>query len=930
MKVIYYMNKKISVIVPVYGTYKYLRQCLDSILEQTYRNLEIIIVNDCTPDNSQEIIEEYAQKDARIKSIKNEINLGLYATRLEGVKFATGDYISFVDSDDYLSLDWFRRLIARQEETDSDIVIGQHALYLEKDKNYKYESSNQVEFEYLDGDKAKQIFFQYLGLRYSWHVVWNRIYRASLWKDNLDLLASNIRINLWEDVVFSSILFTKIKSVASIDFVGYFYRKTRSSITGTRSSESRAQIRNALTLELKQKLDSNYHKYVELFMQRDYEGGRFLVQSDFNRQYEDLINLVIDPKYKIISFDIFDTLVQRPLFEPKDLFELLSAKYIELTNDCIIDFAVAREQSELNARKITDRQEITLDEIYDDLSKNYSISPDVLKQIKAYEVELEINLCVARKSIYEIYKLAKGLNKKILFVSDMYLSKETIIKILDKSGYSVYDKLFLSSDIMLTKEKGDIFEYIINDHNYLAVDVLHIGDNKHSDVQMPRKYGITSFFYPKAIDVFMGRCGNLKTFMHYQHLTHFITMHLGTRCMLAVVAIKFYDNPFKTTALNSHIGTNPYWLGYYQLGIFVLGLANWLIEQAKPYSQISFIARDGYLIKKAYDILVQQLPGGSTKSSYLELSRLVLYRGLATDHASLLKVCTRHFDKELFPKATLMQIFGQSGQNAVKNLVYDNNYQMVEQIRQVEKSYPNLYKNNVVLSEKIKIYLNNHSVGENTCFFDIGYSRRSHMLLFNLSSKFKHGFFAQEDTNVVNKYYKFYKIDSFVQSTTNHWMLLKASELEYLISDYKVGSVIDFEYSNTGDIKPVYNYDCSDIYVEVELAQIGAVDFASDFMKFFANCWKAINFNYVHCSHFLQKFLNNSTKYDVEYFKRNKFFDNFSGLANNSAEDIFNIGFGDEESGRVLLKKLYFKYKRLSFKQIMSRLVRIIRKRMRH
>ena len=93
---------KISVIVPVYNVEKYLKQCLDSIVNQTYKNLEIIIVNDGTKDNSMKIVEEYLQ-DKRIKVINKE-NGGLSSARNIGIKEATGDYISFIDSDDYISL----------------------------------------------------------------------------------------------------------------------------------------------------------------------------------------------------------------------------------------------------------------------------------------------------------------------------------------------------------------------------------------------------------------------------------------------------------------------------------------------------------------------------------------------------------------------------------------------------------------------------------------------------------------------------------------------------------------------------------------------------------------------------------------------------------------------------------------------------------
>lgn len=920
------LNKKISVIVPVYGTEKYLKQCIDSIVNQTYSNLEIIIVNDCTLDNSQAIIDGYVRSDSRVKSITNSKNLGLYATRLEGVKVATGDFIAFVDSDDFISVDWFRRLIERQIKTNADIVIGQHVLYMEETKQYKFEPSNQVEFEYLNGDKLRNVFFENLGLRYAWHVVWNRIYKASFWKDNIEFFKVSTRINLWEDIVFSSLIFTKIDSIASVDFVGYFYRKNQESITATESNlNSRNKIKRDLSVELKCKLEEKYHRYIDTFLKRDHDSGRFLSQLDFNLQYENLINLVNSNDFEVISFDIFDTLIQRPLYQPSDLFQILSNKYIELSGDSVLDFAVVRERSEFNARKTSKEQEITLEEIYLDIYTNYKVDENILEQLKNYETELELSICTPRYSMFEIYKLARLKNKKIFFTSDMYLSRVTIQQILNKNGYDFCDELFLSSEVKLTKHTGDIYKHILANYQCSANQVLHIGDNYHADYDMARKSGVNTFLFPKAIDVFMGWYDDANTFKHYQHITEFIRLHLGTRCMLATVAIKLFDNPFTVTVQDSNIGRNPYWLGYYQLGIFMLGLANWLHEESKNKSQINFIARDGYLAKQVYDILGNNIYTDAPKSNYLELSRSVLYRSVALDTHSFLRVCSRHFDNIRLPNEALSQMFGESGKvlEQAKISNYDDNYKLAERLFKIENNTPTLFDSNKQLAKNIKVYLDNQVIGDDACFFDVGYARRSHMILFNLCSNIKQGFFIQEDNHQVNRYYNHFSIKSFLPSVTYNWMALKSSELEYLISDYRVGTVVDFKEDN-GKIYPVYKNIDASVLVEVELAHLGALDFANDFVKYFGGCWSAINFNYVNCGYFLQQFINTTTYFDSLYFKNNKFDDEFSGIANNTAQDIFKVGFSSQEPSADLLKKLVIRFKQMPRKRKIILLGRVV------
>jgi hypothetical protein len=526
--------------------------------------------------------------------------------------------------------------------------------------------------------------------------------------------------------------------------------------------------------------------------------------------------------------------------------------------------------------------------------------------------------------MFEIYKLARLRNKKIFFTSDMYLSKEIIQQILNKNGYDFYDELFLSSDIKLTKHTGYIYKHILAQYNYSTNQVLHIGDNHHSDFTMAQKLGIQTFLFPKAIDIFMGWYDGINTFKHYQHITKFVNLHLGTRCMLATVAIKLFDNPFTVTYPDSNIGRNPYWLGYYQLG-----LANWLHEVAKGKSQINFIARDGYLAKKVYDILSRHIFSQAPESNYLELSRSVLYRSVALDVYSLLKVCSRHFDNIKLPYQVLLQMFGESSKvlDKIKIPNYDDNYQLAKHLGNLENNTPNLFDSNKQLANNIKVYLDNQVIGEDACFFDIGYARRSHMILFNLCPNIKQGFFIQEENNQVNRYHNHFSIKSFLPPVTYNWFSLKSSELEYLISDYRVGTVIDFREEN-GNIYPVYKNTDASILVEVELAHLGALDFATDFVKYFAGCWSAVNFNYVNCGYFLQQFMNHTTNFDSLYFKNNKFDDEFSGIQNNTARDIFKVEFSFQEPLSELLRKLLIRFKELPRKHKIILLGRLISKQL--
>ena len=117
------MEQKVSIIVPVYNVEKYLKRCVDSLIEQSYKNLEIILVDDGSKDNSFSICKEYESKDSRVRIFHKE-NEGLGLTRNYGIEKSTGEYITFVDSDDYLTLDAVETMVEKAAVTNADVVVA--------------------------------------------------------------------------------------------------------------------------------------------------------------------------------------------------------------------------------------------------------------------------------------------------------------------------------------------------------------------------------------------------------------------------------------------------------------------------------------------------------------------------------------------------------------------------------------------------------------------------------------------------------------------------------------------------------------------------------------------------------------------------------------------------------------------------------------
>lgn len=169
----------ISVIVPVYNTEKYLRKCVDSIINQTYKKLEIILVDDGSPDNSGQICDDYVQKDERVKVIHKK-NGGLSDARNAGIKVAMGEYLGFVDSDDWIEPQMYQKLIENSIKFNAEISVGGVAELKEKDG--QYERIRTWEHRYATGCTVPKITAMKEFFLGSWSA-WDKIYRKEIFDD---------------------------------------------------------------------------------------------------------------------------------------------------------------------------------------------------------------------------------------------------------------------------------------------------------------------------------------------------------------------------------------------------------------------------------------------------------------------------------------------------------------------------------------------------------------------------------------------------------------------------------------------------------------------------------------------------------------------------------------------------------------------------
>lgn len=301
----------ISIIIPVYKVEAYLKNCIESVIGQTYKNLEIILVDDGSPDNCSKICDEYASIDNRIKVIHKE-NGGLSSARNAGLDIATGDYLSFIDSDDFVSKEFIEKLHSLCVNNDTEISICDYMQFQDevelKDVEVKIDtySPHGIQKNMYSNDYAKMV------------VVWNKLYKKSLY-ENLRFPIG--KINEDEFTTYKVFYNTK-KNVVVTNEPLYFYRYNENSIMGKKYNIKRLDVLDAYEerkkfykqLDEKELFERTVIKYQEFIMDhflwtKEYiEDSEKIAKEIFKKakeNYEDYKKIENKPIKKKIKINFF-------------------------------------------------------------------------------------------------------------------------------------------------------------------------------------------------------------------------------------------------------------------------------------------------------------------------------------------------------------------------------------------------------------------------------------------------------------------------------------------------------------------------------------------------------------------------------------------------------------------------------------------------
>lgn len=411
--------------------------------------------------------------------------------------------------------------------------------------------------------------------------------------------------------------------------------------------------------------------------------------------YENIIKRISKKEY--VSFDIFDTLIKRDVKKPTDVFSIIEHNYK------IYDFYKRRIEAEKIARK--GKVDTTIDEIYDIYNELYLNNINEAEKIKNIEKQVEYELCVQNKLLKKVYDFCIENNKKVYLISDMYLSSEILKEILEKNGYSKYEKLYVSCEYNQTKANGELYKYIIQELGVDTSKLIHIGNDIKTDYIMALKNNIST------VKV------KTKTYTGNSLLDVFLSNHKSNSSNF------YYD------------------FGYSNFGPLLYGFCLWLKENVKKndIDNIYFLARDGYIIKKAYE----KIFGEQDNIYYLEASR----RSLRVPYLSQKNSIDEMLDELPLPRQTnMIQIFDALGLelNLYSDKIKESGYS-VERFYLREKvlkeeGFKNLISsikddiiaNSISENEALKNYLKKNNFSKRNAIVDIGWGGSMQKYLRNI------------------------------------------------------------------------------------------------------------------------------------------------------------------------------------------------------
>lgn len=597
---------------------------------------------------------------------------------------------------------------------------------------------------------------------------------------------------------------------------------------------------------------------------------------------------------EIISFDIFDTLVDRAIEQPVHIFKLIEPKVDKITQGVITNFQIIRQTAERNVRSSLseDKQEMTMDEIYDEIHNITSISRDALEKVKELEIEYEFKNIRARKIGLKLYHEAQRANKKIIFISDMYLDEDVIRKILISAGYTNNDKLYLSSSVFLRKHEGDLFKYVQEREGVASEKWLHVGDNPHGDIKIPESLGISTFHIKSA---FRNIETNKKIFELLKNDRR--TRTIGESAVYGLIQRKLFDDQCNLYPSDTHFGGNASILGYAGFAPMMFGFLHWIMMQAKRdgVDHLVFLSRDGKVLYRMAGVLFPEDEGWPKVSYALSSRRAARVASLYTksDINKLIDSSISNSTLNGFFDGKFGLDISNVSNETLKDFDFNSKESRINQSdREKIKRLADYLKDQILDNAKqerelLSSYYESLGIskGNNIGIVDIGYAGTMQVAMERITSAsnirgyyyitFETALEQLEKTGVMRGY-----AGDFVKRTIHPDSICRNGFLYETLFCSSDSSFICFKKDNQGRVIPIFNKSYDDNVRKNIVNQVhnACVVFARDLKDIYDTDVKYFYLNSITASKLFNNFIEHPGGRDAEIFEGCIFEDAFSGV----------------------------------------------------
>lgn len=658
----------LSIIIPVYNTGIFLERCLNSVINQTYKNLEIIIVNDGSTDNSDEIIRRYQDLDHRITYVNNSENTGLFQARLRGYEKAGGTYIASLDSDDFVGADYYRMLMSAAILSNSDIVISNMTThYQNSGERYQRTYGNYAVRDLdLSGEGILNAYFEMDAEVSQWWFVWNKVYAKDLWDQCYAVLSRYQGHHIMlEDFIFGTVFMANAKHIVSIPCDCYYYVRHDAASTGSAGGAEKikknvwdivdalkfidtyftdidigekgiaflnkacsrwkrtwlysvkgAAITDSQKYEIIHKLEEIQTECETNQFEDKWKGYFYRELNPYNNKLNEIKENILQENIKLVCIEIPDTLLGN-VFGPDTFLKILSLEWQQKFHEDIFEIIQMRKKSEhfLKHENKDEAAEIwpSVQQIYENIKLIFPENIDLIEKVKNFEMEIMMKYTFLRNDICELQDYCQWTGKPFVLLNDSIYR----IKAADICKNQTHSNIYHLQDY-----KESIFDVLCADFKCSPDETIFIGGS----ARMPLKKLAAQNIKIYEIEPVNVLAKNNYIFEKRTAAIAEDVIEAGNSCkeeingIAAIRNLLQFENPFLSKVKNAVFNSDPYVIGMAAAGPHIMSVLGWLanISRLEHSKHLCFLGNNS----KLYDYCLKFVQSESCLLNDLETMQI--------------------------------------------------------------------------------------------------------------------------------------------------------------------------------------------------------------------------------------------------------------------------------------------------------------------